>query len=251
MRSGKGSAPPPPRAAAPLRPSASPRQGARPAPRDRALMTSKESQPNSGQDRCSQFPVARCDLMPASRRGCRPRGHAPRSHRIAAPPARRVRFSPRSLSASAFGRGASCPQVDPYARKPPHPVAPPASSPALLLPAQASRPKTPASFSASLRIFASARPQTLCKPRQPATRTAGATCPARLAAPAPARASDARSSPLQRPSCSSCSHCLVFALPQALLKTSCEACVPRPPRALRINSILNGGVQVAVACRHA
>ena len=68
---------------------------------------------------------------------------------------------------------------------PPHPAAPPAPSPALLIPAQASRPKTPPSFSASLRIFASARPQTLRKPRQPAARTASATCPARLAAPAP------------------------------------------------------------------
>ena len=50
-----------------------------------------------------------------------------------------------------------CPQVDPHARKPPHPVAPPASSPALLLPRDASRPKTLPSFPASPRIFASAK----------------------------------------------------------------------------------------------
>ena len=45
----------------------------------------------------------------------------------------------------------------------------------------------------------------------------------------PARASDARSSPLQRPYRCSRSHRLAFALPQALLKTSCEACAPAPP----------------------
>ena len=50
--------------------------------------------------------------------------------------------------------------------------------------------------------------QTLRKPRQPAVCTASATCPARLAAPAPAR-----SSPSQRPSSLSCSHRLGFALP--------------------------------------
>ena len=102
--------------------------------------------------RCPVRPLpsdARCDVMPASHRGYRPRSaaHAPRPILAA------------SLSASAFGRGASCPQVDPHARKPPHPVAPHASSPALLLLAQAARPKTPASFPASPRIFASAGPQ--------------------------------------------------------------------------------------------
>ena len=126
--------------------------------------------------------------MPASRRGVsaarrRPRAALASPHRSAAHAPRSILAA--SLSASAFGRGASCPQVDPHARKPPHPVAPPASSPALLIPAQASRPKTPPSFPASPRIFASARPQTLRKPRQPAARTASATCPARLVAPAP------------------------------------------------------------------
>ena len=103
---------------------------------------------------------------------------------------KRVTFLIEKIGLDTRGRArkppaSSASPARPHAREPPHPVALPASAPVLLAPAQASRPKTPPSFPASLRIFASARPQTLRKPRQPAARTASATCPARLAAPAP------------------------------------------------------------------
>ena len=57
------------------------------------------------------------------------------------------------------------------------------ATPSAIWPAAQSAPRPPASFPAGPRIFASAHPQTLRKPRQTAARTASATRPARLVAP--------------------------------------------------------------------
>ena len=146
--------------------------------------------------------------MPASRRGVaarrRPRAALASPHRSAAHVPRSVLAA--SLSSSEFGRGVSCPQVDPHmlasrriqSRRPP--PRPPCFSP------HKHRAQTPPpSFSTSARRLAASPHQTLRMPLQPADRSARTTWPACFAkhptSPSPRRTPAPRQRPVTHSGC--------------------------------------------------